>query len=287
MKPRYIINVHTHLHKGQDVAARVRLWRECNLRKVCIQCMPEYPPESGRAVEPGYYTNDDFAPLLKEYGDIMVGMGALRLFERYDGPDTVDRLKERGFAGLKCISASRPYNHEAYFPLYERAEALGMPILFHTGWLASPLDGSDGRMGVNADHYRPYRLDAIARTFPRLKVIGAHLGKPHAEEALQMIDAYPNVYYDVSGGSGKKKHWRWILKALAPLPGADLTDPEENPALGYFRKLCFATDNPEPPVWIEASEHILDGLAIPDDLRERFYWKNACEVFGWTEADLA
>jgi len=46
MKPRYIINVHTHLHKGQDVSARVRLWRECNLRKVCIQCMPEYPPET-------------------------------------------------------------------------------------------------------------------------------------------------------------------------------------------------------------------------------------------------
>ena len=285
MKPRYIINVHTHLHKGQDVAARVRLWRECNLRKVCIQCMPEYPPESGRAVEPGYYTNDDFAPLLKEYGDIMVGMGALRLFERYDGPDTVDRLKERGFAGLKCISASRPYNHEAYFPLYERAEALGMPILFHTGWLASPLDGSDGRMGVKADHYRPYRLDAIARTFPRLKVIGAHLGKPHAEEALQMIDAYPNVYYDVSGGSGKRSTGA-DPEGPRALPGADLTDPEENPALATSANCALRRTTRAAGV-DRGPEHILDGLAIPDDLRERFYWKNACEVFGWTEADLA
>ncbi|NLD45273.1 MAG: amidohydrolase family protein [Chloroflexi bacterium] len=285
MKPRYVVNVHTHLHKGQDIAARVRLWRECNLRKVCILCMPEYPSGVQRASEG--LTNEEFLPLLRQYGDIMVGMGALNLFDKCDGPDKVDWLKEHGFTGLKGIFASRPYNHEAYFPLYARAEALCMPILFHTGWLASALDGTDGVLGVNADNYRPYRLDKIARAFPNLKIIGAHLGKPHAEEALQMIDAFPNVYYDFSGGSGKKKHWRWILKALSPLPGADMADPSENLALGYLTKLCFATDNPEPPIWLEAAEHVLDGLQIPDDLRERYYWGNACEVFGWTEADLA
>jgi len=30
----------------------------------------------------------------------------------------------------------------------------------------------------------------------------------------------------------------------------------------------------------------MDGLAIPDDLREAYYWRNACRVFGWSEADL-
>jgi uncharacterized protein len=283
MDPKYIVNVHTHLRHGQDIAARVRLWRECNVRKVCILCSPEYPSDGP---EKFGYTNTEFLPLLREYGDVMVGMGALNLFETPDPPEKVDQLKDLGFTGLKAISSSRPYNHEAYFALYARAEALGMPILFHTGWLASTLDGLDGRLGVNADNYRPYRLDLIARTFPRLKIIGAHLGKPHAEEALQLIDVYPNVYYDFSGGSGGKKHWRWILKALSPLAGSDMTDPEENPALEQFRKFCFATDNPEPPVWIAASEAIMDGLCIPPDLRERFYWRNACEIFGWTEANL-
>jgi len=284
MVPRYVINVHAHLHQGQDVAARIRLWRACNLRKVCILCMPA--PPGARARADGYLTNEEFVPVLRAHGDILVGMGAVRMFAQYDGPERVDWLQEHGFTGLKCIAASRPYNHEAYYPLYARAEELGMPILFHTGWLASAEDGSDGALGINADNYRPYRLDAIARAFPRLRIIGAHLGKPHAEEALQMLDAYPNVYYDFSGGSGRKKHWQWILRALAPLPGADLSDPEENPALGYFGKLCFATDNPEPPVWLEAAEHIMDGLAIPDDLREAYYWRNACRVFGWSEADL-
>lgn len=284
MSPQHIINVHTHLHRHQDIDARVRLWREHGLRKVGILCMPEYPPAAKRAADG--YTNEEFLPLMHTYADIMYGMGAVNLFREPDGPDKVDWLKEHGFTGLKCISAYYPYNHEAYFPIYARAEELGMPVLFHTGWLASPLDGTDGALGIDADSYRPYLLDKIARAFPNLKLIGAHLGKPHTEEALQMLDVYPNVYYDFSGGSGRKKHWRWILKALSPLPDADLADPEENPALGYFRKLCFATDNPEPPVWIEASERIMDGLAIPPDLRERFYWRNACQVFGWTEADL-
>ncbi len=102
-----------------------------------------------------------------------------------------------------------------------------------------------------------------------------------------MIAAYPNVYYDFSGGSGKKPHEHWVARALSPcFPDADMSDPAENPALGYFRKLCFATDNPEPPIWIEASNRIMDRLCIPDDLRERFYWRNACEVFGWKEDEL-
>jgi len=286
MEPKRIINVHTHLHKNQDVDARVRLWRECNVRKVCVLCMPDYPKGTARGERP-YYHNQDLLPVMDRYGDIIVGMGAVNLFEQPDGPEKVDWLTEKGFAGIKCIGAFYPYNHEIYFPIYERAEELGMPILFHTGWLASSLDGSERTIGINAENYRPYLLDKIARSFPDLRIIGAHLGKPHAEEALQMLDAYPHIYFDFSGGSGNKKHWRWILKALSPLPDADMRDPEENPALGYFEKLCFATDNPEPPVWIAASNHIMDGLCIPEDLRERFYWQNAAGIFGWTEDDLA
>jgi len=84
MVPRYVINVHAHLHQGQDVAARIRLWRACNLRKVCILCMPA--PPGARARADGYLTNEEFVPVLRAHGDILVGMGAVRMFAQYDGP---------------------------------------------------------------------------------------------------------------------------------------------------------------------------------------------------------
>jgi uncharacterized protein len=283
MPPERIINIHAHLHHDQDVEARIRLWRECNVRKVCVLCMPPRPWGTSR--ERGYYLNEDLVPLLREHGDIIVGMGALDMSERPSHPDLVDRLRELGFQGLKVIASRHPYNHEIYFPLYERAEALGMPILFHTGWLGSPRDGTDGALGFDAENYRPYLLDRIARTFPRLRIVGAHLGKPHAEEALQMA-IYANVYFDISGGSGKAPHVMWMLKALSGLPEADLSDPAENPALEHFKSFCFGTDNPEPPIWIAASERIMDALAIPDETRELFYWRNAADIYGWRESDL-
>jgi len=281
VKPKHIINIHGHLRHDQDIEARIRLWRECGVRRFCALALPH---RNGTRAREGYFSNEDMAPWLKRYPDILVGLGALDLYQRPDPPEVIDRLVEQGFSGLKFIEAAYPYSHDIYFPLYARAEALRLPILFHTGWLASTLE--DGRYGVNAENYRPYHLDRIARAFPELRIIGAHLGKPHAEEALQMITAFPNVYYDISGGSGKRPHVLWMLRALGPYPGANLADPEENPALLHFRKFCFATDNPEPPVWIEASDRIMDALQIPAETREDFYWRNAARIFGWAESDL-
>ena len=47
-----------------------------------------------------------------------------------------------------------------------------------------------------------------------------------------------------------------------------------------FQKLCFATDNPEPPRWIELSQRLMDELALPADLQEQFWWKNGARWLG-------
>ena len=59
-----------------------------------------------------------------------------------DTPDQINRLRDLGFVGLKPYKQLQPYNHEKYYPLYERAQELGMPVLFHTGLIAkgSPYD---------------------------------------------------------------------------------------------------------------------------------------------------
>jgi hypothetical protein len=279
--PKYVINVHGHLHHDQNIEERIKLWRKYNVRKFCALC---FQPRWRSKANDQYFTNEDLIPWLKRYPDLLVGMGSINLSKNPDPPEKIDELKAQGFTGLKFIDCYYPYNHEIYFPLYARAEKLGMPICFHTGIVATTED--DGKYGIDANNMRPYYLDKIARAFPRLKLIGFHLGKPHAEEALMMISEHRNIYYDFSGGGGEKVHERWVLRSLSPMPGANIADPTENLALDYFQKLCFGTDNPEPPVWIEVANRIIDKLCIPQELQERFYWQNAAQIFGWTESDL-
>ncbi len=273
MPPTKIINVHTHIHPHQDIDARVKLWRECGVVKVCVQ------------VSRRSHGNDALRQWMRKYPDIILGFGRISLEPPIDPPEQVDRLKEQGFTGLKFIGPSYPYDDERYYPLYERAQGLSMPILFHTGFLSIAPD--DGPRGISQDKMRPMRLDTIGRAFPDLRIIMAHLGNPEYNVGLSVIRAFKNIYGEFSGGGGSKWRETTLRKVFASLPGADMQDPEQNQALEWFTKLCFATDNPEPPVWIELSQRLMDELELPEDLQERFWWKNAAEHLGLADAPAA
>lgn len=282
MKPERVINVHGHLRHRDDIAARIRLWESWNVVRFCCLCLhPRWrSPESG-----GYFTNDDFLKAKREYGDILIGMASVNLFEsELDTPDDIIRYREQGFEGLKCISPTHPYDHEMYFPLYEKASQLGMPILFHTGHMAACGDGSDARYRVSSEAMRPFYLDKVNRVFPELKIIGAHLGNPFFLEALNLLKR-PNVYFDISGGGGRKRRVRQLLSVMMPHAAleTDWADPEENLALDWFRKFVFGTDNPEPSVWVPNSEAIMDRLRIPPETRRKYYFENAATLFGWSD----
>jgi len=270
MKPARIINVHTHLHHNQDIEARVRLWREWNVVKVCVQSVARR-----REDDPRTFCNDDLAKAVRKYPDIIVGFGRVDLGFKPDGPDAVDRLKDQGLTGLKFIAPSCNYDDERYFPLYERAERLGMPVLFHTGYLA--VGFGDPAARISSAKMLPAYLDTIARACPKLRMVMAHLGNPEFHVGLNMINDFPNIWGEFSGASGSKWRETTLRKLFAPLPGANMADPEENQALRWFKKLCFATDNPEPPIWVGLCQRVMDELQLPEDLRERFWWRNAAE----------
>ena len=275
-KPERAINVHGHLRTHDDIAARVRTWEQWNVRKfVCLCLHPRWGDK--------YFTNEEFLRAKDEYPDVLIGFACPRTFpaEGIDGPDDIERYRDQGFHGLKFLGPGRPINDEVYFPIYAKAEELGMPILFHTGFLGRN-KANDHEYDIDSERLRPYRFDRIARTFPNLRMCGAHLGGPHYGEALQMLGAHENVFFDISGGGGGKRHVRKIISALLPHAGleTDWADPQENQALGHFESLCFGTDNPEPDVWVPASETIMDALHIPADLRKRFYWDNPARFLG-------
>ena len=273
-----MINVHAHHRCDVDFEEHLADWTRDGADITCVACLGR----DWQAAGYGMFTNDDLEPWLKKYPDRIIGMAFIETADPVDGADAVQCWYDRGFRGLKIICPDAPYHHEKYWPVYERAQELRMPILFHTGLVA-------GRRGsaLNARSYseymRPYYLENIPRRFPDLHLYGAHLGKPHLDEAFLLIGKYENVYYDFSGGGAQPMWQEDIIRAMWPRPGVDWTNPDQHAALRYFGKLMFATDNPPVRKWHAASEYIMDELRIPDDLREDFYWRNAARVFGLTE----
>ncbi|MCF6177511.1 MAG: amidohydrolase family protein [Victivallaceae bacterium] len=277
MNPDRIINVHTHLKHRQNIAERIKLWHDCNVVKTCIQVIP---------LE-GYYTNEEMVKIIAEYAEMIMVFGHIDLgsdlntqktdfIPKIDQPDKIDRLKEQGFAGLKLTAPQYAYDDEIYFPLYERAEALAMPILFHTGNLAPNPNYSQKLTSQNK--MRCIYLDSIGRAFPKLKMIMGHLGHPEYNIGLDIIYTFKNIYGELSGHSGSQWRETELRKLFAPLPGADMSNPLENQALKLFEKICFGTDNPEPPVWIELSQRLMDELELPPELQERYWWENAATI---------
>ncbi len=152
----------------------------------------------------GRRDNDEvILELARAFPGAVVPVGYLNLAE---GPDWVDRQRERGFRALKAHTPPRPWDDETFFPIYERAAQLGMPIVFHTGqaWADTldhyPLAASQRSRSTDWQHVE--RLDVVIKAFPSLRVIGAHLGFPHCEAALAMAYTHPNFSLDVSGYTG-------------------------------------------------------------------------------------
>lgn len=75
--------------------------------------------------------------------------------------------------------------------VYEEAERLGMPILFHPAGQFTEAS--------KLEFARPYLLDEVARTFPKLRMIIAQMGQPWIDETIVLLGKHQNVFADVSG----------------------------------------------------------------------------------------
>ena len=72
-----------------------------------------------------------------------------------------------------------------------RPKQLGMPILIH------PVGQFTEQSKL--EFARPYLLDEVARTFPRLRIVIAQLGQPWIDETIVLLGKHANVFADVSG----------------------------------------------------------------------------------------
>ncbi|MGO8789079.1 MAG: amidohydrolase family protein [Terriglobia bacterium] len=223
---------------------------------------------------------DSVKGFIAKHPNRVMGMGQIEL----DDPlalELVDRFHAAGFRGLGELSGPlKNYDDRSYWPIYERAEKYGMVILFHTGIVnrTQPDIPSD----ISVDRMRPTTLDGIARRFPKLTLIGAHLGNPDYAWAAEVTRWNPNLYFDLSGSSLIKKQddptfWKsifWWSGIVSPHTPAN--------APNAFERLVFGSDvfNGELEEFDRALERyhkMLDACGVPKASQDMIFagtmWK--------------
>ncbi|MEV4870154.1 amidohydrolase family protein [Streptomyces syringium] len=145
-----------------------------------------------RRVEGFSVPNAFVADLCDRHPDRFIGFASVDA----GTPGAAARLRhavtERGLRGLKtapCYLRMSPADRR-WYDVYETAGELGIPVLVHTGY--TPAENADGR------YFSPLLLEPVARDFPDLRIILAHLGTPWTAPCVELLARHPNLYADLS-----------------------------------------------------------------------------------------
>lgn len=231
--------------------------------------------------------NDRVNRAIERYPDLFIGMYGVELGE--DTPESIQDAHNRGFRGLKIIHALKPYDDRSYWPVYEKAEELGMVTLFHTGVVGGGVDFRDTDpfhpevvkrsrfferrlrgQGFSSAHMDPILIDTLAFTFPRLRIIGAHMGVGQYDYACHIARWRRNVFWDISGGELVRRHIyerRLIGQEVSPM------------------KLLFASDCGMEKMANEIADWaaVFDLARLTMEERDRIFYGNAARIFGVDE----
>jgi hypothetical protein len=141
----------------------------------------------------GVVTNEFVAEFCKGHR-FFIPFCSIHPFEDDLVKDTIRCVGGLGFKGIKMYPTYQHFypNDERIYPLYETAERLDVPIMFHTG--SSVFKGSRLKFG------EPKLLDDIAVDFPDLRIVMAHSGRgAWYAQAVLLANLHKNVYMEVSG----------------------------------------------------------------------------------------
>ena len=149
------------------------------------------PVDATTALGTTVYSNDQIAELCA-LSPRFIGFASVDPHQ----PDAPEKLTEAvtklGLRGLKLDPAMQRFfaDDRAVYPIYEKAQELGIPILFHAGMSWAP--------GSRLQYGQPIRFEDAAASFPRLNIVLAHLAWPWVTEAVALALKYPNVHLDTS-----------------------------------------------------------------------------------------
>ncbi len=231
-----------HVEYNGTIAALLQQGEKAGIDRYIVQSVATVPHQVQSI-------NNFIAESVAHYPDKFTGFAAIHP-DYEDVVGEIERIQSMGLKGLKLHPDFQKFqvDDEKAFPIYEAAEGR-LPILFHAG---------DHRY----DFSGPERLYKIAKRFPKLTIIGAHLaGWSEWDKAAELFGG-GQIYADLSSS----------LYAFTPERAAELIRN-----LGT-KRVMFGTDY---PMW-GAEEELERFNAIPftDEEREDILCNNALRLLG-------
>jgi len=227
----------------------------------------------------------------------------------------IERLVECGAVGIKFWKdlglSVREANgellcvdDERLAPIFDKAAALGIPVMFHTAdpdAFFLPIDAQNERYeelvahpdwGFYGARYAKQELleqrNRVIARHPKTTFVAAHVAESGENLALvsQLLETYPNVYIDISARASELGRQPYSARELflkfpdRILFGADLL-PEELMYRLYFRFLETADEYFEYPSHASRQGRWnIYGLHLPDDVLRKVYRENALRLLG-------
>ncbi len=273
----------THVHASDMDCTSDEIVRSMDSNGIRMQCMIAPMPTAGQREEmkampakermegrrqfwskTGRQANDYIARIASEKPDRIIALAFCDSISP-DAPAELERAINKGCKGLKLFNIGHYPWDERCFPLYEKAEELGVPILFHSGILG------DAR---NSRFHRPAEYE-IVKMWPKLKVILAHIGWPWTDEAIA-----------TAGMCSRFAKIRQIHLDLTPGAPLDWREEATKKAIDYLPDyvLIFGTDGKSVGEMqgrvLRQQDYIFNKLRVSEELRHKIYWQNAMEFWG-------
>ncbi len=204
----------------------------------------------------GIMSNEGVIELCQQV-DFLIPFCNVNPFLTADLAGELDRyVREMGFRGLKLYPTYQHFypNDSRLYPLYAKAQELGIPVMLHTG--------SSIFKGARIKYGDPLYIDDVAVDFPDLKLLLVHSGRGFwYDRAYFLTKLHANVYMEISG-----------------LPPQRLL--EYFPELERVAdKVIFGSDWPGMP-FIGRNIELIRGLPLKDETKEKILGGNAARILG-------
>ena len=210
------------------------------------------------------YTNEQIVEVCA-MSDRLIGFASVDPHQPSAPEELELAIGKLGLRGLKLSPAMQEFHPDdpLAFPVYEKARALGIPILFHAGMSWQP--------GSKLKYGHPMGFEDVAAFFPDLNIVMAHLAWPWVVDAVALALKYPNVHLDTSAlyFDNPVDFLRYAMTQQVPLTVFERS---------LRKQLVFGSDNPR--IETKAMAKAVRSLGLSQECLDLVFRGNAERLLG-------
>lgn len=258
---------HWHLSGNASADEILRAMDSAGIERICL-----FGRQSYRDIAEQRVFTDEIAAIAAVAPDRVYGL--IRVDPRLpSAADEIERaIAGKGLRGVKMLPDHWEPCDEAIFPVYARIEALGVPLMMHSGILFGHQDSSR--------FCRPVLYEALLH-FPALRFSLAHIGWPWTDECLAVAGRFRaavgyssgpemQMYVDITPGTPPAWRKDALAKALAYVgPQRMVFGSDATTSGAAYAAEMLAQDR----------RILCDELGVDEDAQRWIFWDACADMF--------